>query len=198
MMTAFSWLFMMRRSGLSCPALTRVSVCVCRFWATPTRRCSSVSNTRWPRSESRPWSISPAWRRPLRYVVFGSGSAVTPQQTGRDLCSFCLQRQQSLDGAFVEEAVLDRLKDDVPEVVSAALAALQVSEVTSCSAWAPCRITQPANTNLTIKQTNWTENISSLCVCQRSSWVTREKIKPAPFYSENVNAQNYIIQLRDD
>ncbi|XP_076024052.1 HEAT repeat-containing protein 1 isoform X2 [Genypterus blacodes] len=36
------------------------------------------------------------------------------------------QQQQSLDAAFVEEAVLERLKDDVPEVVSAALDALQV------------------------------------------------------------------------
>lgn len=45
-------------------------------------------------------------------------------------------KQQSLDEAFLKDAVMDRLKDDVPEVVAAALRVLEVSEVdhTGCSA----------------------------------------------------------------
>lgn len=37
--------------------------------------------------------------------------------------------QQSLDEAFLKDTVMDRLKDDVPEVVAAALKVLEVSDV---------------------------------------------------------------------
>lgn len=37
-------------------------------------------------------------------------------------------QQQSLDDAFLKDAVMDRLKDDVPQVVAAALKVLEVSE----------------------------------------------------------------------
>lgn len=39
------------------------------------------------------------------------------------------QRQHSLDEVFLKDAVMDRLKDDVPQVVAAALKALEVSEM---------------------------------------------------------------------
>ena len=44
--------------------------------------------------------------------------------------SFSSPQQQSLDKDFLKDSVMDRLKDDVPEVVAAALKVLEVSEVT--------------------------------------------------------------------
>lgn len=38
------------------------------------------------------------------------------------------QEQQSLDQVFLSDAVMDCLKDDVPEVVSAALKVVEVSD----------------------------------------------------------------------
>ena len=38
-----------------------------------------------------------------------------------------VRQRDSLDEAFVTEVLLDRMKDDVPEVVAAALKALEVS-----------------------------------------------------------------------
>lgn len=42
---------------------------------------------------------------------------------------FSSQQQQNLDTCFVKEAVMTRVKDDVPQVVTAALGVLEVSEV---------------------------------------------------------------------
>lgn len=38
------------------------------------------------------------------------------------------EQQQSLDDTFLKDAVMERLKDDVPEVVAAALKVLEVSK----------------------------------------------------------------------
>lgn len=40
----------------------------------------------------------------------------------------CPQQHRSLTDTFLKDAVTDRLKDDVPEVVSAALKLVEVSE----------------------------------------------------------------------
>lgn len=54
---------------------------------------------------------------------------------------FVSPQRQSLDRTFLRDAVLDRLQDDIPEVVAAALRVLEVSDLKGCGAcYRPVRV----------------------------------------------------------
>lgn len=54
---------------------------------------------------------------------------------------FVSPQRQSLDRVFLRDAVLDRLQDDIPEVVAAALRVLEVSYLNGCNAcYRPVRV----------------------------------------------------------
>lgn len=54
-------------------------------------------------------------------------------QLNRSCCFFSVElvspQRQSLDRTFLRDAVLDRLQDDIPDVVAAALRVLEVSDL---------------------------------------------------------------------
>ena len=70
------------------------------------------------------------WIRSTVFVVRSGTAGTNPADP-----HISSPQQQSLDETFLKDAVMERLKDDVPQVVAAALRILEVSDVTDGYLW---------------------------------------------------------------
>lgn len=91
-----------------------------------------------------------------------------------------------MDRTFLRDAVLDRLQDDIPEVVAAALRVLEVSDLKGCNAcYRPVRLTDSVLLQVLIDDLDPEDIASSLLTL-----LHRQELTVSERWSESSSYQN--------